>query len=56
MVVVGGFAGPGLMHAPAAGLLAAELIIEGKISSVNPADVNLAHVSGPIESTERTGF
>ena len=56
MVVVGGFAGLGLMHAPAAGLLAAELIIEGKISSVNPADVSLARLSGPTESIERTGF
>jgi glycine/D-amino acid oxidase-like deaminating enzyme len=56
MVVVGGFAGLGLMHAPAAGLLAAELIIDGKISSVNPADVSLARLSAPIESIERTGF
>lgn len=56
MIVVGGFAGLGLMHAPAAGLLAAELIIDGKISSVNPADVGLARFSGPIESIERTGF
>jgi glycine/D-amino acid oxidase-like deaminating enzyme len=56
MVVVGGFAGLGLMHAPAAGLLAAELIIEGKVSSVNPADVSLARLSGPIESVEHTGF
>ena len=56
MVVVGGFAGLGLMHAPAAGLLAAELILDGKVSSVNPADVSLARFSGPIESIERTGF
>ena len=33
MIVVGGFAGLELMHAPAAGLLAAELILDGKISS-----------------------
>jgi sarcosine oxidase, subunit beta len=56
MIVVGGFAGLGLMHAPAAGLLAAELILDGKISSVNAADVSLARFSGPIESIERTGF
>jgi glycine/D-amino acid oxidase-like deaminating enzyme len=56
MIVVGGFAGLGLMHAPAAGLLAAELIVDGKISSVNPADVGLARFSGPIELIERTGF
>jgi sarcosine oxidase, subunit beta len=56
MVVVGGFAGLGLMHAPAAGLLAAELILDGKISSVNPADVSLVRFAGPIESIEQTGF
>jgi sarcosine oxidase subunit beta len=56
MFVVGGFAGLGLMHAPAAGLLAAELILDGKIRSVDPADVSLARFSGPIESIERTGF
>jgi hypothetical protein len=42
--------------APAAGLIAAELILDGKISSVNPAKVSLARFSGPIESIERTGF
>src|SRR5439155_18701219 len=36
MVVVGGFAGLGLMHAPAAGLLAAELIVDGRIKSIDP--------------------
>lgn len=56
MVVVGGFAGLGLMHAPAAGLLASELILDGEIRSVNPADVSLARFSRPIESVERTGF
>jgi len=56
MVVVGGFVGLGLMHAPAAGLPAAELIVEGKIRSVNPADVSLVRFSGPIESIEHTGF
>jgi hypothetical protein len=43
-------------NANAAGLLAAELIVDGKISFVNPADVSLARFSGPIESVERTGF
>ena len=56
MIIVGGFAGLGLMHAPAAGLLAAELILDGEIRSVDPADVSLARLSGPIESIERTGF
>jgi sarcosine oxidase, subunit beta len=56
MVVVGGFAGLGLMHAPAAGLLTAELILDGRITSVNPDDVSLARFCGPIDSIERTGF
>jgi glycine/D-amino acid oxidase-like deaminating enzyme len=56
MIVAGGFAGLGLMHAPAAGLLAVELILDGKISSANAADVNLGRFSGPVESIERTGF
>jgi glycine/D-amino acid oxidase-like deaminating enzyme len=56
MVVVGGFAGLGLMHAPAAGLLAAELIIDGEVSSINAADVSLARFLGPIDEIERTGF
>lgn len=56
MVVVDGFAGLGLMHAPAAGLLAAELILDGRITSVNPDDVSLARFSGPIDPIERTGF
>jgi glycine/D-amino acid oxidase-like deaminating enzyme len=33
VIVVEGFGGPGLMHAPAAGLLAAELILDGEITS-----------------------
>jgi glycine/D-amino acid oxidase-like deaminating enzyme len=56
MVVVGGFAGLGLMHAPAAGLLAAELIVDGKISSLDPARVSLARFSGQVEAMEHTGF
>jgi len=31
--------GRGLMHAPAAGLLSAELIVDGQLSSLNPDDV-----------------
>jgi sarcosine oxidase subunit beta len=45
MVVVGGFAGGGLMHAPAAGLLTAEMILDGRISSLDPAPVSLARFS-----------
>jgi len=56
MVVVGGFAGLGLMHAPAAGLLAAELILDDAISSLDPADVSLGRFLGPIDAIERTGF
>jgi glycine/D-amino acid oxidase-like deaminating enzyme len=44
------------MHAPAAGLLAAELILDGEIASLTPADVSLARFSGSIQEFERTGF
>jgi glycine/D-amino acid oxidase-like deaminating enzyme len=56
MVVVGGFAGAGLMHAPAAGLVAAELIADGKITSVDADSVSLSRFSRPMEAVERTGF
>jgi sarcosine oxidase subunit beta len=56
MVVVGGFAGAGLMHSPAAGLLTAELIVDGRISSTDPAPLSLARFSKPMESVERTGI
>jgi glycine/D-amino acid oxidase-like deaminating enzyme len=56
MIVVGGFAGLGLMHSPAAGLVATELIVDGQISSIDPADVSLARFSEPIDMVERTGF
>ncbi len=55
-VVVGGFAGHGLMHAPAAGLLAAELILDGQISSLDPDEVSLTRFSRPLESVEQTGI
>jgi len=56
MVVVGGFAGAGLMHAPAAGLVAAELIVDGRISSIDPEPVSLARFSNAKGSVEPTGF
>jgi sarcosine oxidase subunit beta len=56
MVIVGGFAGAGLMHAPAAGLIATELIVDGNVRSIDPADVSLARFSGPARSVEGTGF
>jgi sarcosine oxidase subunit beta len=56
MVIVGGFAGAGLMHAPAAGLLAAELIVDGGITSIDPDPVSLDRFSRPIAAVERTGF
>lgn len=55
-MIVGGFAGLGLMHAPAAGLFAAELILDGEINSLTPADVSLARFSVSIQEFERTGF
>ena len=56
MVIVGGFAGAGLMHAPAAGLLAAELIVHGGINSIDPDPLSLERFSRPIVTVERTGF
>jgi sarcosine oxidase subunit beta len=56
MVVVGGFAGAGLMHAPAAALLAAELVVDGRIASLDAAPISLARFSGPVQSIEGTGF
>ena len=56
MVIVGGFAGAGLMHAPAAGLLATELIVDGGINSIDPDPLRLERLSRPIATAERTGF
>jgi sarcosine oxidase subunit beta len=56
MVVVGGFAGTGLMHGPAAGLLTAELIVDGRISSIDSGPLSLDRFSKPIGSVESTGF
>ena len=56
MVVVGGFAGAGLMHSPAAGLLASELIVDGRISSLDPEPLSLPRFSNASGSVERAGF
>jgi glycine/D-amino acid oxidase-like deaminating enzyme len=56
MVVAGGFAGAGLMHAPAAGLVTAELILDGQITSLDSDSLSLARFSKEIETVERTGF
>lgn len=51
-----GFSGTGLMHAPAAGLLAAELIIEGAITSLCAEKISAGRFTSPIVRPERTGF
>jgi sarcosine oxidase subunit beta len=56
MIVVGGFAGLGLMHAPAAGILARELVVDGAISSIDAAEVSLARFAKPTTDVEQTGF
>jgi sarcosine oxidase, subunit beta len=56
MVIVGGFAGAGLMHSPAAGLLATELIVDGGINSIEPDPISLHRFSRPVAVAERTGF
>lgn len=51
-----GFAGTGVMHAPAAGLLASELILDGAIRSVDAAGLAVDRFSRTAESRETTGF
>jgi sarcosine oxidase subunit beta len=51
-----GFAGTGLMLAPAAGSLAAELIVDGGIRSVDPALLAADRFRGKQQYVETTGF
>lgn len=50
-----GFSGTGLMHAPAAGRLAAELIVGRRITSVDPATLSAGRFAR-IGRVEATGF
>lgn len=51
-----GFAGTGLMMAPAAGLLVAELVVGGGIRSVDPAPLSAARFTATDVAPEGTGF
>jgi sarcosine oxidase subunit beta len=51
-----GFAGTGVMLAPAAGLLATELIVDGAISSANGPALSADRFRREGRSTETTGF
>jgi sarcosine oxidase subunit beta len=51
-----GFAGTGVMLAPAAGLLAAELIVDGAIRSANVTDLSANRFRREGLATETTGF
>ena len=51
-----GFAGTGVMHAPAAGILTAELIIDGAIRSVNAAALTAVRFGSAHDAHETTGF
>jgi sarcosine oxidase subunit beta len=51
-----GFAGTGLMLAPAAGMLAAELIVDGAIRSVNPTLLAADRFKAANRPAEMTGF
>jgi sarcosine oxidase subunit beta len=51
-----GFSGTGLMHAPAAGLLAAELIVDGAIRSVDAKLVSKGRFGDRDSTVETTGF
>jgi sarcosine oxidase subunit beta len=51
-----GFSGTGLMHAPAAGRLATELIVDGDIRSVDSALLSAGRFRGNKGPAEATGF
>jgi sarcosine oxidase subunit beta len=51
-----GFAGTGLMFAPAAGMLAAEVIVDGGIRSVDPTLLAADRFSTANQLAETTGF
>jgi len=51
-----GFSGTGLMHAPAAGRLATELIVDGDIRSVDSRLISADRFIGKGEAAEATGF
>jgi sarcosine oxidase subunit beta len=51
-----GFSGTGLMHAPAAGLLSAELIADGGMRSVDVKLLSASRFAGENLSAEPTGF
>jgi glycine/D-amino acid oxidase-like deaminating enzyme len=57
-LVVGGFAGLGLMHAPAAGLLASELIADGRMNSIDSSTAIWASRGSHdrLNRVEQTGF
>ena len=51
-----GFAGTGVMLAPAAGRLVTELILDGAIRSANAAELSAARFGNNHSATETTGF
>jgi sarcosine oxidase subunit beta len=51
-----GFAGTGMMHAPAAGLLSAELVLDGTIRSVDGSGLTVSRFDRESASTETTAF
>ena len=51
-----GFSGTGVMHAPAAGLLSAELIIDGAMRSIDAALVSVRRFADGDAEVETTGF
>ena len=51
-----GFAGTGMMHAPAAGLLSAELVLDGAIRSVAGSGLTVSRFDRENAFTETTAF
>ena len=57
LFVASGFSGTGLMHAPAAAQLTAELIVDGAISSAAAKELSLSHFHEAVAARgEQTGF
>ena len=56
LVTAAGFAGTGLMHAPAAGQLVAELVVDGKCRSMDISALASARLTSPAMRSDESGF
>lgn len=56
LVTAAGFSGTGLMHAPAAGLLVAELVSDGRATSLDLSELGSERFEGGVATLETSGF